>query len=337
MTSRKKVAQIFDLECSPRRSAFWPGDPRPETLEIYLSKLGLSDRVQLFDYLQDDCRWLAADKYQGPDGREQMFDCYGGREKTSHSMPGIFAEAESISQIERHNWPKPEYMNLQHTVERCRQHPDKAVFSGLWSPFFHICAQYFGMENYFTKMHTDPHIVQAVTEHVVDFYVEANRLCFEALGNTADVFFFGNDFGTQLDLLISPEMFRKFVLPGIKRLVETAKKFNKKVLLHCCGSIAKIIPLLIDAGIDALHPLQAKAKDMDAQTLARNYKGKITFVGAVDTQHLLIHSTPAQVKDEVRKLRDLLGPHYVVSPSHEAILPNVPLENVIAMSEAARE
>ena len=76
---------------------------------------------------------------------------------------------------------------------------------------------------------------------------------------------------------------------------------------------------------------------MDAQNLARNYKGKIAFVGAVDTQHLLIHSTPDQVKQEVRRLRELLGPHYIVSPSHEAILPNVPLENVIAMSEAARE
>ena len=336
ITSRQKVTGIFDLDCSPQRSAFWPGEPRSETLEIYLPKLGLSSREQFFDYLQDDCRWLAADDYQDPNGRP-MFDCYGGREKAAHGTPGVFAEADSLSQIEEHPWPKPECMNIDKTVQLCKQHPDKAVFSGLWSPFFHICANYFGMENYFTKMYTEPKIVQAVTEHVVDFYVEANRRYFQALGDAADIFFFGNDFGTQLDLLISPEMFRKFVLPGIVRLVETAKKFSKKVLLHCCGSIAKIIPLLIDAGIDALHPLQTKAKDMDAQTLARNYKGKFTFVGAVDTQHLLIHSTPEQVKQEVRRLRDLLGPNYIVSPSHEAILPNVPLENVIAMSEAARE
>lgn len=336
MTSKKKVTEIFDLDSRPGKSAFWSGSPHKETLEIYLAKLGLSDREELFEYFQDDCRWIGAGDYQDPDGRA-MFDCYAGQERTSHGLAGVFAEADSLSQIEEHPWPRLEYLNFDETVDLCRRYSEKAVFSGLWSPFFHICARYFGMENYFTKMYTHPAIVQAVTEHVVDFYVEANIRCFQAAGDAIDVFFFGNDFGTQLDLLLSPEMFRKFVLPGVKRLVETAKKFDKKVLLHSCGSIAKIIPMLIDAGIDGLHPLQAKAKDMDAETLAANYKGKIVFVGGIDTQELLVRANPAQVKQEVRRIRDLFGAHYIVSPSHEAILPNVPLANVIAMAEAARE
>ncbi|MFW5981408.1 MAG: uroporphyrinogen decarboxylase family protein, partial [bacterium] len=93
--------------------------------------------------------------------------------------------------------------------------------------------------------------------------------------------------------------------------------------------------MLIDAGIDALHPLQAQAKGMDAESLAREFKKDIAFVGGVDTQHLLIHATPQEIKDEVKRLRDILGPNLVVSPSHEAVLPNVPLANVEAMAEAA--
>ena len=110
-----------------------------------------------------------------------------------------------------------------------------------------------------------------------------------------------------------------------------------KVLLHSCGSIYRVIPRLIDAGVDALHPIQAQAANMDAKTLSREFKDKIVFVGGVDTQQLLPQATPGQVKDEVHRLRDLFGPNFVVSPSHESILPDVPWENVQAMAEAAAD
>ena len=79
--------------------------------------------------------------------------------------------------------------------------------------------------------------------------------------------------------------------------------------------------MMLDAGMDGLHPLQALAAGIDAENLSRNFKGKMAFVGGVDTQQLLVHGTPQQVRDDVRRLRDLLGPNLVVSPSHEAILP----------------
>ncbi|MFA6293757.1 MAG: uroporphyrinogen decarboxylase family protein, partial [Victivallales bacterium] len=75
----------------------------------------------------------------------------------------------------------------------------------------------------------------------------------------------------------------------------------------------------------------------DAETLAREFKGSIAFVGGVDTQDLLVNATPQQIRDEVHRLKGILGPNFVVSPSHEALLPNVPVENVIAMAGAAHE
>ncbi len=76
---------------------------------------------------------------------------------------------------------------------------------------------------------------------------------------------------------------------------------------------------------------------MDAETLARDFGGKIAFLGGLDTQRVLNRGTPAEVKAEVRRIKDVLGPHLIVSPSHEAILPDVPPENVAAMAEAALE
>ncbi len=76
---------------------------------------------------------------------------------------------------------------------------------------------------------------------------------------------------------------------------------------------------------------------MDAETLARDFGGKIAFLGGVDTQRVLNHGTPAEVKAEVRRVKEILGPHLIVSPSHEALLPDVPPRNVAALAEAAKE
>ena len=152
-----------------------------------------------------------------------------------------------------------------------------------------------------------------------------------------DAIFFGNDFGSQLDMLISPTMFDKFVMPHFCRITEQAKSRGYKVVLHSCGAIERVIPRLIDAGVDALHPIQAKATNMDAESLAAKYRDKMVFIGGVDTQDILPFGTPQQIRDEVRRLKSVMGPNFVVSPSHETLLPNVPPENVEAMAQAALE
>lgn len=206
---------------------------------------------------------------------------------------------------------------------------------GTWGHFFHLVMDFFGLENYFMKMYTDPAVVHAVTCHVVDFFLAANERIFSECGDLIDVVFFGNDFGTQEDLFISPEMFKEFVLPYFKQLIDQAKRYNKPVQLHSCGAISRAIPWLIDAGIDGLHPLQARARRMDACALAKQFKGQIVFVGGVDTQDLMCNGSPQQVKDEVKRLRDVFGPRWIISPSHEKLLPEVPVSNIVALCEEA--
>jgi len=174
-----------------------------------------------------------------------------------------------------------------------------------------------------------------VTRHVVDFFLAANERVYAEAPETFDIFFFGNDFGTQRDTLISPALFAQFVMPYFRELINQAKRHGKLVQLHSCGAISRVIPLLIDAGIDALHPLQARAEGMQAEKLAREFRGKLVFVGGVDTQELLWHGTPRQIRDEVSRLRDVFGPRWIISPSHECLLPEVPMRNIVALCEAA--
>lgn len=86
-----------------------------------------------------------------------------------------------------------------------------------------------------------------------------------------------------------------------------------------------------------MHRTVISMPNMDADTLARDYKGRIAFMGGIDVQQLLIYSTPEQIRADVRRVRRILGPNLIISPSHEAILPNVPPVNVQALIEAAQE
>ena len=336
MTSREKVLEVFNRK-STSGGAMWTGHPNDATVPIYAGKWGIEPtREAIFRFLNDDCRWFTADSgYHHPQGLPAIDPAYG-TERHTLSAEGCFANAETVADIEKYPWPNPDYCDFTEIYRQIEQFPDKMVFTGVWSPFFHLVADFFGMENYFIKMYECPEVVEAVTEHVVDYYVAANEKFFSQLGDRADVMFFGNDFGTQLDLFLSPELFRKFVMPSFKRLIAVGKKYNKKIMLHSCGSIYRIIPDLIDAGVDVLHPIQAKAAGMSAQDL-KQFKNDLAFVGGIDAQTFFVNATPQQIRDEVHRVRDILGPNIVISPSHEEVLPNVPAENILAMAEAARD
>lgn len=339
MTHREHLAQILNHSAS--HSGFWHGCPNSASTDNLFSRFGVKDDFELGLKLGSTCRWVQPEAYglyRHPTGKP-MFDVLGGKERLTLSQDGVFADCEDPAEVDAFEWPDLKYIDFAPTLAEIDRavNAGQAVLSGSWSCFFHNVCDFFGMENYFVKMYTDPEVVDAVTEHVVDFYLQLNERLFALAGDKIDMFFFGNDFGSQLDTLISPEMFDRFVMPAFVKFTDQAHRHGMKVLLHSCGSIYRVIPRLIDAGVDALHPIQAMAANMDAVTLSREFRDKIVFVGGVDTQRLLPHATPQQVKDEVRRLRDLFGPNFVVSPSHESILPDVPWQNVLAMAEAAAE
>jgi len=285
--------------------------------------------------LGDDYAWIPPDwsAYKHPEGKP-MIDIE--RKGDTHNSPGAFAETESVDEVDAYDWPDPDYLDFSECLVELEATGPVYRAGGLWTPFFHHVADFFGMDNYFIKMYTHPAVVHAVTRHVVDFYLEANRRFFDAAGDLVDGFFFGNDFGTQLDLLISPELFRDFVFPYFEQLTKLGHSYGKQVILHSCGSIYKVIPDLIELGVDALHPLQAKAANMEAERLGAEFGGALAFVGGIDTQDLLVNGCPEDIRADVRRVAAALGPRLVVSPSHEALLPNVSPANVLAMAEAAR-
>ncbi len=335
MNSRERIKTIIAGEAADR-CGFWLGNPHPDTWPAYHKYFGTSTEEELRQKLNDDLRWIHPtwNSYKHPKTKP-YFDKQ--RKGAELSAAGFFSDCEDVQIVEDFNWPDPDFLDFSETINELKNTGEFYRASGFWSCFYHDVADFFGMENYFIKMYTDPDVVQAVTKHTVDFYLEGNKRFYERAGGLIDGFFFGNDFGTQNDLLMNPRQFEEFIFPYFKILTEQAHEYGYQVILHSCGSIHRVIPRIIELGVEALHPLQALAGNMDADTLARDFKNKISFMGGIDTQDLLVNGSSKEVTADVRRVKNILGPRLIVSPSHEALLPNVPPENVQAMAVAAIE
>ncbi len=333
MKKRELIKRLINGE-PVERCGFWLGNPHPETWDILHSYFGTTSEEQLRQQLNDDVRWICPqfydDVYQDPKGR-QLFDASLDREQHRTSP---LAHCTTLEEVEAFPWPDPKYLNFDACLDDLRNAGDVYRMSGFWTCFYHNMADLMGMEEYLVKMYTHPDIVSRITDKVCEFYYEANELFFAEAKDLVDGFFFGNDFGTQQSLICGPRQFEQFILPWFSRFVQQGHNHGYQAVLHSCGAICDVIESLIETGVDCLHPLQAKATDMDADTLAELFKGRVTFMGGIDAQDLLTNGTPAEVRADVQRVKKLLGSNLIVSPSHEAILPNVPPQNVEAMAQA---
>jgi uroporphyrinogen decarboxylase len=274
MTGKEHFHAIVKHQAA--HNGFWHGCPNPASIEKLYAHYQVKDDFELGLKLGSTCRWVMPEGcHVWTNTEHPIFDAFNGKKRTSLSEGGVFAETEDIGEIEKFHWPEIKYIDFSETIREIDRTvaAGQAVLSGMWSCFYHNACDFFGMENYFMKMHTDPEVVDAVTRHIVDFYLEANEKLFSLAGDRIDAFFFGNDFGSQLDLLISPEHFDRFVMPYFREFTEQAHRHGCNVVLHSCGSIDRVIPRLIDAGVEVLHPIQAMAKNMDAESLAKKFNG----------------------------------------------------------------
>ena len=289
MNSRERVKAIIAGEPADR-TGFWLGNPHPDSWPLYHGYWGTKSEEELRRRLKDDFRWICPQwsSYTHPQGRG-IFDLRLA--KTSHGQAGPFAACEDPRDVEKYDWPNPDYLDFTETLKLLRDAGDVYRASGMWTCFYHNVMDLFGMESYMVKMYTDPEVVHAVTDKVCEFYYEANERFFKAAGDLVDGFFFGNDFGTQLDLICGPKQFDEFILPWFARFTEQGHRHGHQVILHSCGAIHKVIDRLIGVGVDCLHPLQAKAANMDAVTLARDFKGR----DGVPRRHR--HAVPPGARD----------------------------------------
>jgi uroporphyrinogen decarboxylase len=246
----------------------------------------------------------------------------------------------TIRQVHDYPWPDQAWMDVSNIRGQAlsfgRQY---AILGGDWSPFWHDAIDLLGMENLYMKMYDEPKLVDAVMGHMVDYYAAVSERIFAAAGDAIDIFFIGNDLGSQTGPLLGPRLFERFILPHLRRLIDLGHAYGLKVQMHCCGGFRPLIPALIDAGLDALHAVQPCCAGMDLRALKADFGESIVFNGAIDSHHVLIDGTPESVRRDVRKVLEVMMPGggYIAGASHDTILEETPTENVLAMFDAIGE
>jgi len=320
------------------RPASWLGMPEKHAIPALLRYFCVEDMEKLKRKLQDDIWPIDVPYHHHPSNHIACafdFAVKTDYEERTLTAPGWFMDKTDPASVKDFPWPDPsEHMSIEECRKAIDDVPEGFVKLGvLWSAHFQDACAAFGMENAMIAMLTGPEMFQAVIDRITDFYLAANEIFYRAAEGKMEMVLIGNDFGSQTGLMVDPELLRKFVFSGTGKLIAQAHSHGFKVMHHSCGAVRDIIPDLIGLGADVIHPIQALAAGMEPRGLHDEFGGKVAFCGGVDAQNLLVNGTPEQVRAKVRELREIFPTGLIISPSHEAILPDIPPANIEALFE----
>jgi uroporphyrinogen decarboxylase len=152
-----------------------------------------------------------------------------------------------------------------------------------------------------------------------------------------DILYLGDDIGMQNRIMMSVELYRSWLKPRLKKVINAAKALNSDLIImyHSCGYVMPFIDDLIDAGVDVLNPIQTES--MDYREVVAAFGDRLSFHGCIGTQRLMPFGAPSEVRMAVKECLDSMGPRggMMVAPTH-ILEPEVPWENILAYTEACR-
>lgn len=283
-----------------------------------------SDQESVLKTLGIDGRVVGPGKYTGtmPDSIYcEAVDEWGTAAEQDYGFAHRYPleSVSELSEIEAYHWPLPSKYDFAESAQTAKSivQSGTATRGPYWKPIFCRMSSLFGMEETMVTMMTEPGIFEAALEKVVDHTYEYCNHLISAHGENLDVFCLGDDFATQRGLMISPDLWRKFLKPCYEKLFSLAKKAGKPVWFHSCGDITSVLPDLIDIGMDVWETVQLHTLPISAEKLKNEYGKDITFFGGINTQNLPFAS-PAEIEAEVLKCIDVLGKNggYICGPDH---------------------
>jgi len=261
-----------------------------------------------------------------------------------HSSP-FSKETLTHEEIESFDWPNPDnpdmFLGLKEKAKYWYENTDYVVGAdGIKVGILQTASQLRGYDKLFLDFALNPEITHAFLDRISGIINEMYRQYLKVIGPYVQVVVITDDQGTQNSLMVSPKMFREFIKPRLKSVIDTIKETaDVKVLMHCDGAILKIIPDLIEIGVDILNPIQPVVKGLeDTGILKEVFGDQICFHGGIDVQQVLPNATPAEIRQEVESRIQDLGTNggYIIAPCHN-INVDIPVENSVVMFEAAHE
>lgn len=304
-----------------------------------------SDSEQLYNKFDIDTRYIAPEyigpelkSYNDKDGHLVEKSFWGfelthhwtGKEYNTITSHYPLADINNIEDVEKYNWPQADWFDYESVKRQCEKYKDKAIVMGHEGPF-QIAAYIRPMEDLLYDMAAEPEVAKRIYDRMVEFELEYYERIFEAADGNITILRPHDDYGTQISLLFSMDMWCDFFKSNTKKLTALAHKYNAFYMQHSCGAVRNVIPELIKCGVDVLEPLQ-KVVGLEPEGLKRDFGDDISFHGGIDTQGILPYGTPQEVMDETRHYIDVLNKNggYILMAS-QAFEGDVPTENIEAL------
>ncbi len=336
----EKLLKLFDL-----------GEPLP-AIRVGHTVNHMDDR--LLKMLDIDTRYIwpgaspSSPTHPSQDG-DLIYDDFGQPWKQTYpyysATDGLLKNSASIEDIERLvQWPDINDPRWTMGVsERANALRDCGYFiigrMVLSHGPFQMACDLRNTENFMMDMIVSPEFAGALLDRITDVICGLTRNYLEAAGDVMDMIELpGDDYASNDNLMFSPKLFHHLIRPHIERIIGTIRDIcpELKIMLHSDGAIGKLLPDIIEMGIDVLHPLEP-VSGMDPAKIKAQYGESISFLGGIDISHAMLGSLQDVRADVERCIRDLAqGGGYILAPCNH-FQADVPPENVIELFRYARE
>lgn len=340
----------------------------PEVWQKLGDYFGVQDREKILEFLDIDCRIVSYDSFcknpslpsidvddnasmersstggmwrrLEPDGSNR--DIWGAHRRKVVNNFGAYDEfvtypledAKNLADLKKYDWPQPEwwdFSNLRFVIDELNKkniynirYRVGSVFETAWSLY--------GFEKFLLDLALQPQLPLYIMEQVAKVHINNLKTILELAADKIDIIYFYDDIASQNALMISPQMYKDYIQTFHQEIINISKKYDKPVMMHCCGSIYPLIEEFIKMGLSILNPIQPIAKNMNPEKLANEFSGRITFHGGIDIQKLLPFGNPIEVKEQVDFISGVYGENggFIMSGSHH-IQADTPIENILAM------
>jgi len=317
----------------------------PETTAMLLKHLGCSTELEMCRKLHVDMAVKVKPVYVGPPV-PQGCDIFGCRYKKMDYGTGIYKECvfhplasyNSVEEVEdNYSWPHPDWWDYRSIRSQIGKKEDYPILAGHFEPFL-IYKDLRGQEKAFMDLIENPEMVHYCLDQLFYIGFTEIRRMYEQIPGKVMSTYVAEDMGGQEDLILSPAHIREFLLPKMKQVIDFIHSKGAFAFHHNDGSIRRILPDMIAAGIDILNPIQWRSKNMDRKELKKDFGNQVILHGAMDNQHTLPFGCVQDVRAEVLENLNILGAGggYILAPCHN-IQTITPIENILAMYQTGYE
>jgi uroporphyrinogen decarboxylase len=255
-------------------------------------------------------------------------------EASSHPLAG-FSTVEEIEA--NYRWPDPDWWDYSAISRQIVGWEEYAIRGGGSEPF--LTYKFLrGDEQALMDLVLNPEIVDYCLGKLFELAYQNTLRIYEAVPGKVNVTYVAEDMGGQDALMFSKKHIRRYLLPGMKRIIDLAHQAGAYVFHHNDGNCRAIIPDMLELGIDVLNPVQWRSKGMEREGLKADFGERLIFHGGVDNQFTLPFGSVDEVRQEVLDNLRILGADggYILAPCHN-IQPVSPPENIVAMYQACYE